>query len=183
MNPESLIDPLLVAPPDEFRAILGMLSPHGPELAGLLWNRVESAAEHRDRRIRAACALAAFDPDNSAWNRIAPEVAGLLLAENPLLVNEWVAMLRPVAPVARRLRWRTSSAGPSDRGARRLATSILADYSSADPEQLVDLITNADPEQFDVLLPGVTSHREAAIPLLQEPRPRCAPESPRSSRS
>ena len=92
-----------------------------------------------------------------------------MLAENPLLVNEWVDMLRPVGrsllgPLA------DVSAGLSDRGARRLATSILADYASADPEQLVDLIVNADPEQFAVFLPGVASHRDVAIPILQEPR-------------
>jgi eukaryotic-like serine/threonine-protein kinase len=167
VNPESLIDPLLIAPPEDVRAILGMLSPHRHQLAGPLWTVAKSADEDRERRLRAACALAAFDPDEPAWHQIAPEVAGLLLAENPLLVNQWVDLLRPVrrsliSPLA------DACAGLSDRGARRLATSILADYASADPEQLVDLIVNADPEQFAVLLPRVTSHRDAAIPLLQK---------------
>jgi hypothetical protein len=167
VNPQSLINPLLGAPPEEFRAILGMLSAHREELAGPLWTEVRSADLDRERRLRAACALATFDPDGAGWREIAPEVAGLLLGENPLLVNEWVDMLRPVGrsllgPLA------DVCAGLADRGARRLATSILADYASTDPEQLVELIVNADSEQFALLLPGVISHREAAIPLLRD---------------
>jgi hypothetical protein len=48
--------------------------------------------------------------------------------------------LVPGAPIAVASALAGVCAGLSDRGARRLATSILADYSSADPEQLVDLI-------------------------------------------
>jgi eukaryotic-like serine/threonine-protein kinase len=166
VNPESLIDPLISAPPDEFRAILGMLSPHRQELAGPLWTLVKSADLDRERRLRAFCALATFDPLHPAWRQIAPDVASLLLAENPLLVNAWVDMLRPVgrslvSPLA------DVSAGLSDHGARRLVTSILADYANADPEQLVHLLVNADPEQFAAFLPGVMSHRDVAIPILR----------------
>ena len=189
VNPESLIDPLLIAPPEEFRAILGMLSPHRQELAGLLWTVVKSADLDRERRLRAACALATFDPDQPAWRQIAPDVASLLLAENPLLVNEWVDMLRPVGrslvgPLA------DVSAGLSDRGARRLATSILADYANADPEQLVDLIVNADPEQFAVFLPRVwrpTARSPSlcsgtASPVRTRISPRVAALTPRKRR-
>ena len=165
-NPESLIDPLLMAPPEEFRAILGMLSPYRRELAGLLWPVVKSADVDRERRLRAACALAAFEPDQPDWPQIAPDVASLLLAENPLIVNEWVDMLRPVGrslvgPLA------DVSASLNDRSARRLATSILALYANADAEQLVDLIVNADPEEFAVFFKGVAAHRDVAIPLLR----------------
>ena len=66
------------------------------------------------------------------WAQIAPSVASMLLAENPLLVNDWVGMLRPVRqsllrPLA------DLSPGLSDQSARRLAASILADYASEDP--------------------------------------------------
>ena len=166
VDPESLIDPLLVAPPEKFRAILDMLSPHRQRVSAMLWNSVNSAEFDREKRLRAACALATFDPDGSDWRQIAPDVASLLLSENPLLVNEWVDLLRPVGrsllgPLA------DVSAGLRDGGARRLATSILADYARDDPAQLVDLIVNADPEQFAAFLPGIKSHRTVAISLLQ----------------
>jgi hypothetical protein len=167
VTPESLVDPLLSASPEEFRVILGLLSPDRKRLAPLLWPVATSAGEGPERRLRAACALAAFDRDEDAWRGIAPAVAELLLAENPLLINQWVDLLRPV---------RALLAGPladasdalSERGARRLATSILADYCGDDPGRLVDLIVNADPEQFAVLLPKVMDHDEATIPLLQD---------------
>ena len=174
VKPESLIDPLLTAPPEAFRAILGMLAPHRQALAGPLWTVAQSADLNRERRLRAACALATFDPFEAKWRQIAPDVANMLLGENPLLVNEWVDRLRPVGrsllgPLA------DVSAGLSDGGARRLATSILADYAMADPEQLVELLINADPEQFAVFLSGVKSHRGVAIPILQN---RVAGEQP-----
>ena len=70
VNPQSLIDPLLSAPPEEFRAILGMLSPHRQELAGPLWTVVESADLDRERRLRAGCAARDFRP---ARRRLAPD--------------------------------------------------------------------------------------------------------------
>ena len=103
----------------------------------------------------------------------------MLLAENPLLVNEWVDMLRPVGrslvgPLA------DVSAGLSDRGPAGSRPAFWP-TTRADPDQLVDLIVNADSEQFAVFLPAVASHREVAIPLLKEPERR-APESHQASR-
>ncbi len=96
-------------------------------------------------------------------------------------MNEWVGMLRPVGrslvdPLA------DVSAGLNDRGARRLATSILADYASADAEQLVDLIVNADPEQFTVFLPAVTSAPRGRDPFAIGQLRRPEPECPQASR-
>ena len=97
--------------------------------------------------------------------QVAPDVASLLLGENPLLVNEWVGMLRPVGrsligPLA------DVSAGLSDRGAGDSRRVSWPTTPRPTPTQLVDLIVNADPEQFTVYLPAVASHREVAIPLL-----------------
>ena len=65
------------------------------------------------------------------------------------------------------VRWRmcppaSTTAAPVDS-----RPAFLLDYANADAEQLVDLIVNADPEEFAVFFKGVASHREVAIPLLR----------------
>ena len=45
VKPESLIEPLLIAPPEDFRAILSMLSPYGARLGDSLWTCVAAADE------------------------------------------------------------------------------------------------------------------------------------------
>jgi serine/threonine protein kinase len=166
VDPQTLVDPLLAAPPGSFRALIEILSPYGPRLAGKLWNVLNSKEETHGRRIRAACALATMDPEEAPWRKSGPDVAAMLLAENPLLVNQWVERLRPVGrflidPLE------SASEGLSDPGTRRLATTILAEYAGDDTERLVDLVINSDPTQFEILLPRLDARREAVIPLLR----------------
>ena len=111
VNPESLIDPLLIAPPEEFRAILGMLSPHRHELAGPLWTVVKSADLDRERRLRAACALATFDPDAA---RLAPDRARRrqpVARRKPAACERVGRYAASGRPVSRSVRWRTSPPG------------------------------------------------------------------------
>ena len=157
-----------------------MLAPHRQELTGQLWTVVQSAEPSGDRRLRAAALSRLSIPTGPIVRRIAPDVASFLLGENPLLVNEWVGMLRPVGrslvdPLA------DVTAGLNDLGPRRLATSILAGYASADAEQLVDLMVNADPAIHGLLARGHAAPRGRdpfAIGQLSRPEP----ERPQASR-
>ena len=181
VNPQSLIDPLLIAPPEEFRAILGMLSPHRHELAGPLWTVVKSADRDRGRRLRAACALATFDPDEAAWHQIAPDVASLLLAENPLLVNEWVDMLRPVG---------RSLARPAGGCLRRAERPRRPSARDQYPGRLLQRRPRAArrpdrecrPRAIRRLPAGGRVPPRGRNPFTPEPRRRRAPESHQASR-
>src|SRR5262249_38159542 len=48
------------------------------------------------RRLRAACALAAFTPDDRRWEKVSRDVAARLVAENALGVGWSADALRPV---------------------------------------------------------------------------------------
>lgn len=49
---------------------------------------------------------------------------------------------------------------------RELATSVLARYMASDASALVDLINDAQPEQFHILFPALEKQRDKAIGLL-----------------
>ena len=61
------------------------LLPYRDELAARMWLTAEDPAAAKDRRFRALCALAAFDPASPRWTNAGKPAAEALVAENPLL--------------------------------------------------------------------------------------------------
>src|SRR5262249_53676118 len=49
-----------------------------------------------DQRFRAACALAAFAPDDPRWQKVGDDVAGKLAAQKPFEMARWAEGLKPV---------------------------------------------------------------------------------------
>ena len=66
-----LSDRLLKAEPAELLVIRDALLPHRDELAAGMWRTVEDPAVAKDRRFRAACVLAAFDPASLRGRKLA----------------------------------------------------------------------------------------------------------------
>jgi formylglycine-generating enzyme required for sulfatase activity/tRNA A-37 threonylcarbamoyl transferase component Bud32/DNA-directed RNA polymerase subunit RPC12/RpoP len=159
---------LLTCQPEELAVIRDALLLHRSEVTNELWSVLSQADATRDRRLRAACALAAFDPDSSKWADTSEFLAETLVASNPLVLPTWLDALRPkkgllLVPLVRifRDKRRTESE-------RTLVISILLDLAADQPEILVELLTNADPRQFALVLPKLEAHRRAAVTLLED---------------
>ena len=68
---EYLYARLLDAEPNEVPVIRDALAPHKDELVERLWAVVEQPAKgHEQQRLRAACALAAYDPESQRWAKV-----------------------------------------------------------------------------------------------------------------
>ena len=163
-----LYDRLPDAEPDEAGVLVQQLSGHKEELTERLWAMVEQPGKgHEDRRLRAAAALAAYDPDGRRWDGAAGPVAQQMVAVDPAHLGAWKEALRPVrekllAPLAAVFRDRKE-----ERTAERsLATSILADYAAGRSGTLVDLLMDADEKQFAVLFPKLEANPGPAAALL-----------------
>jgi formylglycine-generating enzyme required for sulfatase activity len=90
-------DRLLTAEePDEVQVIRSFLRDHAPDSAKRFWPVLQNDEERRPRRLRAACALARFDPDDPRWAKVGDEVVRGLAGENLLLLREWAELLEPV---------------------------------------------------------------------------------------
>ncbi len=81
-----LSDRLLGAEPAELLVIRDSLLPYRDELTARMWLTVDDPAAAKDRRFRAICALAAFDPASPRWTTAGNLAAEVLVAEHPLLV-------------------------------------------------------------------------------------------------
>jgi serine/threonine protein kinase/formylglycine-generating enzyme required for sulfatase activity len=163
----SLRDSLLHAEPEDVLSIRRALRPYRDELNAGLWKTLEDRAAGEDERLRAACALAEFDPDGKRWQGVAQDVASALASQDPLALGPWMEALRParraLLPALLRL-YRQEGNGER----RYVLANLLADYAADRPAELAGLIQDADAPQFAVLLPALRAHAREAAALLSE---------------
>jgi formylglycine-generating enzyme required for sulfatase activity len=168
---------LLDAKPNEVPVIRDALAPYKEQLLDKLWAVVESPEKGQEsQRLRAAAALAKYDPESENWAKAQEAVGNDLVGVPAVYSSWWVDSLRPVrsqllpqlSVVYRNAKRRETE--------RALATEILADYAADQPQVLADLLMDADAKQFSVLFPKVKeTDASGAKPLLAEldrqPRP------------
>jgi formylglycine-generating enzyme required for sulfatase activity len=163
---DNLYRRLLNAEPGELAVIRDALLPHKNDLIERLWAVVEKP-ESGNQRLRAACVLAAYDPDNPRWDKVCRQVVEQLVTENALHFVHWQHGFHPVknrllGPLAEVFRDRRA-----ERSAERsLATDLLAEYASDQQELLADLLMDADSKQFTVLFPRFKEQGDSGLVLL-----------------
>ncbi|MSR59839.1 MAG: formylglycine-generating enzyme family protein [Planctomycetaceae bacterium] len=162
-----LYDRLLDAEPHELPVLRDALASHKDELLDKLWAAVESPDKGREsQRLRAAAALAKYDPQSKRWANIQEAVANDLVNVPAVYLAAWMDSLRPVrdklyAPLSDVYR----NAGRRD-VERSLATDILAEYAADQPNALADLLMDADDKQFSVIYPKLKDRGEQGLPVL-----------------
>jgi len=164
-----LADQLLIAQPDELLVLRTALFPYREQLVPRFWDVALSSTASQGSRLRAACALAAYAPEDPKWAEAGPSVARDLVGENPLTAVPFIDALHPV----RQSLIPTIEALCTDRGRsesdRLLATRLAARYAEDMPEVLARLMANADPESFAILLPvasRIAGVADALVPFL-----------------
>jgi serine/threonine protein kinase/formylglycine-generating enzyme required for sulfatase activity len=163
-----LEDRLLDAQAGEVAVIRDALFPHKHELVSELWTVVESPEKSEEaQRLRAAAALAKYDPDNEKWAKASVQVAHDLVRENPVYLLYWSEAFRPVkawflSPLSEVFR----DQRPERAAERSLATNLLADYAAGNPQSLAELLMDADEVQFAVIYPKLREESRRALPLL-----------------
>jgi eukaryotic-like serine/threonine-protein kinase len=148
-----LTDRLLDALPDEVPVIRDALAPYRQDLLEKLWAVALKPEKIKEPgRLRAAAALAKYDPQSGRWAKCSPLVVNNLVLENPVYLGQWSQAFRPVkksliVPLADIFRDRN----PERAAERTLATNLLADYAADQPQVLANLLMDADDKQFAVI--------------------------------
>jgi formylglycine-generating enzyme required for sulfatase activity len=161
---------LLNAKPHEVPVIRQALLPHKAALRDRLWRvvkRPEKEKEHQ--RLRAACALALYDPESPKWSEASPDVVQQLVTENAVHLGVWMDGFKDVkGKLIPSLK--TVFRDPKEEHAaeRARATDLLAGYAGEQPEVLADLLADADAKQYAVLFPLLEARREQALGLLTD---------------
>jgi formylglycine-generating enzyme required for sulfatase activity len=165
---EPLADWLLEAKdPAEVLLAREALAPHRQSLLNRLWAVAEAPGKGKEsRRLRAAVALAKYDPESSRWAGVEDALADDLVAAPAVHFGTWLDGFRPVharlvAPLSAIFR------DPRRRDSERtLATDFLVPYAADQPRLLANLLMDADDKQFAEIYPRAEDHGEEVLPLL-----------------
>ncbi len=159
---------LLESDAEHFPVIRDVVARYPDRARTQLWAELTSQHDdRRQRRLRAAGALAAFDPDDRRWVDVAQDIAQELVSVNPSTIGVWQGALRPISQHLVAELTRVFGDRAQDELARSLATSVLCEYARNDVATLADLVTRADTRAFEQLLPVLEAHGTAAITQLE----------------
>ncbi len=161
--------------PAELRVVSQALRDHGygQSLCDGLWKRVmEIPGELDPGRLRAAGALATFQPLDERWSSLGPRVASTLVRLAPKQIDEWAEVFELVesalAPSLRRVY------GSDIRPERRaIAYTILFSFATRPAnrsmaEDLVALVSSAEPAQISEIIQSIgESGRDRAAGRLE----------------
>jgi formylglycine-generating enzyme required for sulfatase activity len=86
---------LLKAQPQELIVIRQGLFEHKHDLTERLWSILENPKNDQDQRLRAACALASYAPDDPRWKKVCGDVAVALASQEPSTMAQWTNALEP----------------------------------------------------------------------------------------
>ncbi len=163
-----LYDRLLSAEPRDVPVIGDALAPHKDRLLDTLWAAVEKPEKGKEsERLRAASALAQYDPDNPRWGMAGVLVDSDLVLENPVFLGQWSEAFRPVQHrLLPRLSEIFRDRQPERTAERDLAADLLAEYAADQPRFLGELLMDADPKQFAVIYAKFKEHGERGASIL-----------------
>jgi formylglycine-generating enzyme required for sulfatase activity len=161
-----LRDRLLVATPQQFRIVRDQLSPRNVALIEPLWGIALNSKQPIHTRFQAACALAAYAPNDNRWKRICSLIAGHLVT---LQAEDFSAFRQSLVPVKDQLLDPLISLYEQKSGreqSRLYAAEALALYAADDPKVLANLLMDADEQQFAIIFRKVENQGDRSKPHL-----------------
>jgi eukaryotic-like serine/threonine-protein kinase len=163
-----LQDELSRVSPSSFSLVRDSLLTYRDRVTEPLWNVALDAKKEVQERFQAGCALATYAPEDRRWNQINAFVAGRLVTLEASALVAWQKALRParrqlIKPLAVIYRDTTQ-----EKLSRIYATETLADYAAEQPDELFELLTDAELFQFPVLIDKLSGHRDKAVALAYE---------------
>ncbi len=158
---------LLKATAEELLVIRNALKPFGHTLKTRLWAMLDDRKAEADVRLRAAAALAAFDPADRRWQAQSTAIVDRLVKEDPQVLHFWTEAFRPARSHLIKQLAATFHNQSRSEAERTLANNLLLAYADR-PEDLADLVQSADPQLFGVLVARLTKSPAQAVSHLQQ---------------
>jgi serine/threonine protein kinase/formylglycine-generating enzyme required for sulfatase activity/tetratricopeptide (TPR) repeat protein len=162
-----LSERLLSAEPSEALVLRDALKIQQSSLTPKLWSVLESAKPGDASLLPTASALATYDPNDDRWEAVGGKVSQALVTVNSLLLRAWIEALRPVrgklaAPLAVIFQDKSRS-----ETVHSLATDILTDYASDDPDRLAELLMVSEVKAYRSLFPVAERRADQILPVFQ----------------
>ena len=155
---------------DEVPVICRALKGYRDQVTATLWENLLSAGtpQNPGRVLPSAAGLATFAPQDERWHQAKTVVADTLVSVDPRFLA-WMEAPRPagnylIEPLANTF----YENSPQSASRTRQATVALSQYLAGDQEKLIELLLDADAEQFRQLFPSVARHGDKAVTVLTE---------------
>jgi serine/threonine protein kinase/formylglycine-generating enzyme required for sulfatase activity len=175
---DGICERMLDADPQDVSVLSDCLAPHAAKLRERLWEAVERPEQGKEaRRLRAACALAAYGPgDERRWEKASGVLVARLVGENPAYLSYWIKGLEPVKDrLTGELAAVFCNRDEQRVAERALAASVLVEWVGDRPELLTELTLESDARQYRTLLPAVMAQRTAVLRSLRAELAKVAP--------
>ena len=163
-----LFDSLFTVDMETFLLVRDFLLARPVRFDDRFWNLLESEETSADIRFRAACFLAALPHvPLDQWNKHTDFIVHQLVEEVLQNPSDYAVLRDALRPIAGRLmpaltHIYSDSAAAESR--RRAAMNLLADYAENQPTVLANLLLDAEPWQFQNLMPVIAdNHRLVAV--------------------
>jgi serine/threonine protein kinase len=167
---QAMQEVMMSAPPAEVVLIRDTVAPQAGVFSSRLWSVLQDPKRETDRRLRAACCLAAWDPDNKLWASMLGDVAGFLVEQNPLEIQDWIAAFaKQHKQLVPHLKQRFNDRSLDHRKQSQLAALILSRLVNHDPKEMAELIVNSNSEQFNPLFAAFVPEPGPAISSTSNP--------------
>jgi formylglycine-generating enzyme required for sulfatase activity/predicted transcriptional regulator len=159
---------LLVASPTDLGVIRAALWPHRETLIPKLWSVLDAAQPGNVSLLPTASALADYDATSNRWESLRGKVVQALVSLNPIQLGPWLEVLRPVrgklnVPLGEIFRDKNRP-----ESVHSLATDILTEYASDDPNLVANLLMDAQPKAYASLFPIAQRLETKTLPLFQD---------------
>ena len=162
-----LRDRLLGAEPREFLILRDALRPFRSQLEDDLWSIVENFESESGARLRAAAALADFNPADERHQKSAVAVVNLLTGEGPLQLGHWIEALRPIRRhlITALARLYEDAERPEE---GYVAACALADFLAEDADAIMRMALEADPKRLALFVPALKRHPARVRDVLEK---------------
>ena len=143
-------------------------TPRANQIGERLWAVAADAGTPIAHRFHAACALATFAPEDERWNALSlPASEYLVGLPNAELVGYREA-LRPARKPLQQPLAKIFAGSAKETQVRQIAAETLADFAADNGALLAEVMLEADPKAFEVLLKAVAKQPVAAIARFEQ---------------
>jgi formylglycine-generating enzyme required for sulfatase activity len=167
---EFVTEQILSLSPSQFHAIRNQLEPFARPVSELLWPIFTNETNTPDRRLRAAATLATLVPSDDRWaNRALSDfVATQLVNSNPIHVSIWQESFQGVATEILPSLQVLFAAPSTTETQRSIAASLIANYASNAPDELINALLDADERTFEPLLSALRPFGQIGVDKLEK---------------
>ena len=163
-----LCDHMLNAKVSNLLVIIKRLEPFKKPLVDIVLDKIKVVDS--DGLLRIAGALAIWDPDNSGLVDYLPKICEKLIAENKLLLSDWIEVYRPLGDKLYPLLLPKIARKENVASERYFATALCSEFVRNDCSKLFDLMLACEPQNAILIMEKMLPLKNEMLQIVRKTR-------------